>query len=151
MSDIELTTNEIPDKLRQEVIDVRSIKRNYRAEFLKLAEQKQREHYNSGKPFCFRCLKIDFEKAQEDHWQKIGRQERIKLITERNARPNFDTKPYGEKNRFDYLKEREVIDTRYVLGERVRYATKFAEYACKTRGCRLSMELAETREEHKKA
>ena len=150
MAEVELTQSDIPDKLRQEVIDVRSIKRNYRAEFLKKTEQKQREYYNNGKPFCFRCAKIDFEKTQEDTWQKISRQERIKLITERNVKPDFDLKPYGDKNRFDYLKEREVIDTRYVLGERVRYATKFSEYACKVRGCRLSMELAETREEHKK-
>ena len=151
MADIELTTAEIPDKLRQEIIDIRSIRRNYRAEFLKKVERQQQEHYQNGKPFCYRCAKTDFEKAQEEQWTKTPRKERITLITERNVKPTFDTKPYGDKNRFEYLKTREIIDTRYVLGERVRYVTNFTEYACKVRGCRLSMELAETREEHKKA
>lgn len=149
------TVGRLTEQQSKDMTDVlANKKRSYRFIVEKKFEAEQARMHKLGKPWCYRCAKLDFEQAQEDafkktdtlrkHYQKVVKEQGLSW-TENNIPVDYDLEKYGKPSRFKLLKE-EVIDKWYNRNT-MHIKTRYKSWACipaptgEGRGCRIAIEF----------
>ena len=142
----------LTDNQRLDMTDARENKtRTLRHAAIKQFEKRQAELFTKGKPFCFRCAKIEFEKAQEDLFAlsstraKYAAQIKAKGLSyiAKNIPVKVNLAPYEDAKRFKLVKTDTVKESQRVNGSRVTYLTTYDTYRCLVGGCNLSLQISE--------
>lgn len=127
----------LPSKYSVDTTDLTSPPRNERERFLRDLQEHFRKQSKAGKPFCFRCAKLDYEKAQEE----AAKKQRVKEPLWETVRIDFPLDEYGEKQRFTFLKDRPVVKPIGTGAGKHYVEVTYREFYCRQRGCKLSLEL----------
>ena len=128
------------DKQKQpETVDLAFQGKTQRQKFMYLLRQEQVKYTREHKPFCFRCAKIDYEKAQEDLFKEKGKRSGGDRIE--NVPITLNLKEYADPKRFTQDDDMIIHDVKIMDGMKVPVEVrKYNEYTCNTRGCGHSVE-----------
>ena len=148
----------LSDNQKLDMIDARENKtKTLRHEAMKQFEKRQADCIAKGKPFCFRCAKIEFEKAQEELFKltstkaKYAPQIKAKGLSyiSKNIPVKVNFTPYEDAKRFKLIKTESVKETQRINGNRVTFITTYEQYRCLVGGCNLSLQISEELEKPK--
>lgn len=151
MAELDIVGQLSPEQAKDTIDTIENRTRTLRQKALKEYERQQAKLFKLGKPFCFRCAKLDYEKQQSDLYEVAGtKQKYLKELhdqglnyTEKNIPVKVDLKPYGEEKRFKLIKQDTQVEVQRVNGARIKYTTFYDTYRCMTRGCHISIQTSE--------
>ena len=106
--------------------------------FRKKNVAKEQEYTEAHKPYCFRCAKIDFEKAVSDTMREkeLNTDENLEIDTDKFYK--VDMEKYGDLKRFKLLRTQPVKEDKLMDGIRNSVLVGYnLSYQCVERGCNI--------------
>jgi len=99
---------------------------------------KEQEYTEKHEPYCFRCAKVDFEKAVSDTMREkqLNTNEDLEIDTDKFYK--VDLEKYGDIKRFKLIRTQPVKEDKLMDGIRNSVLTGYSiSYQCVERGCNI--------------